>query len=93
MRGQKMHADEVCTDVRLAGRLLAAQFPQWADLSIQPVPRRGQITRYIGSATTWLCDSRIKWAVEGLDKEHRWLPRLPRCSRLPFRSRSTRGAP
>lgn len=32
----KMHADEVETDASLAGRLLAAQFPHWTDLRIQP---------------------------------------------------------
>ena len=37
----KMHADEVDTDVALVRRLFAAQFPQWADLPIQPVPSAG----------------------------------------------------
>jgi len=36
-----MHADEVDTDVALVRRLFAAQFPQWADLPIQPVPSAG----------------------------------------------------
>jgi aminoglycoside phosphotransferase (APT) family kinase protein len=35
---RKMHADEVDTDVPLVRRLLATQFPQWADLPIEPVP-------------------------------------------------------
>jgi hypothetical protein len=34
----KMHANEVDTDVALVRRLLAGQFPQWADLPIEPVP-------------------------------------------------------
>jgi hypothetical protein len=37
----KMHADEVDTDVSLVGRLLAAQFPQWADHPIEPVHSAG----------------------------------------------------
>jgi len=37
----KMHADEVHTDVSLVGRLVAAQFPQWADLEIEPVRSSG----------------------------------------------------
>ena len=37
----KMHADEVDTDSSLVRRLLAAQFPQWADLPIEPVEPRG----------------------------------------------------
>jgi hypothetical protein len=36
-----MHVDEVDTDASLAGRLLSAQFPQWADLSIEPVHSAG----------------------------------------------------
>src|SRR5881394_3798549 len=36
--GRKMHADEVETDTSLVGRLLTAQFPQWAALPIRPVP-------------------------------------------------------
>jgi len=72
-----MHSDEVDTDASLVGRLLAAQFPQWADLPIQPVPSAGT-----DNALYRLGDDlvvrlpHIKWAVEGLDKEHRWLPRL-----------------
>src|SRR5207249_2738324 len=37
----KMHIDEVDTDASLVRRLLAAQFPQWADLPIEPVPSAG----------------------------------------------------
>ena len=37
----KMHADEVDTDVVLVARLLTTQFPQWADLPIEPVPSAG----------------------------------------------------
>ena len=41
MPAGKMHHDEVDTDVSLVGRLLAAQFPQWADLPIEPVRSAG----------------------------------------------------
>ena len=41
MTAGKMHADEVDTDASLVRRLLGAQFPQWADLSIEPVPSVG----------------------------------------------------
>ncbi len=36
-----LHADEIHTDVPLARRLLAAQFPEWAALPIEPVPAAG----------------------------------------------------
>ncbi len=35
---RKMHDDEVDTDASIAHRLLAAQFPQWAELHVQPSP-------------------------------------------------------
>src|SRR5437870_812706 len=37
MPAERMHTDEVDTDASLVGRLLAAQFPHWADLPIEPV--------------------------------------------------------
>ncbi len=36
-----MHANEVTTDVSLVRRLLTSQFPQWANLAIQPVRSAG----------------------------------------------------
>jgi aminoglycoside phosphotransferase (APT) family kinase protein len=72
-----MHADEVDTDVSLVGRLLAAQFPPWADLPIRPVPSAGT-----DNALYRLGDDmvvrlpRLLVAIGQVDKEHRWLPRL-----------------
>lgn len=77
MPAGKMHADEVDTDVSLVRRLLVAQFPQWADLSIEPVPSAGTdnaIYRLGDDMAVRL--PRIKWATAQADKEHRWLPRL-----------------
>lgn len=73
----KMHADEVDTDTSLVGRLIAAQFPQWADLPIEPVRSAGT-----DNALYRLGDEmvvrlpRIDWASGRLDKERKWLPRL-----------------
>ncbi|HID54164.1 MAG TPA: phosphotransferase, partial [Anaerolineae bacterium] len=36
-----MHTDEVDSDVFMVGRLLAAQFPQWADLPLTPFVSAG----------------------------------------------------
>lgn len=72
-----MHAAEVDTDVSLVGRLLAAQFPQWADLPIEPVASAGTdnaIYRLGDDMAVRL--PRIHWAVKDVDKEHQWLPRL-----------------
>jgi aminoglycoside phosphotransferase (APT) family kinase protein len=77
MSAGKMHVDEVDTDGSLVGRLLAAQFPQWADLAIEPVRSAGT-----DNALYRLGDDmavrlpRIHWATGQVDKEHRWLPRL-----------------
>jgi len=72
-----MHADEVDTDASLVRRLLAAQFPQWADLPIEPVHSAGTdnaIYRLGDDMAVRL--PRIEWATANVDKEHRWLPRL-----------------
>jgi aminoglycoside phosphotransferase (APT) family kinase protein len=77
MTAGKMHADEVDTDASLVGRLLAAQFPQWAGLPIAPVSSAGTdnaIYRLGDDMAVRL--PRIHWAVGQVDKEHEWLPRL-----------------
>ena len=77
MAAKKMHVDEVETDVTLVRRLLAAQFPQWADLPIEPVPSAGT-----DNALYRLGDDmavrlpRIHWATGQVEKEQRWLPKL-----------------
>ena len=77
MPAGKMHVDEVATDISLVGRLLAAQFPLWADLPIEPVLSAGTdnaIYRLGDDMAVRL--PRIHWAVGQVDKEYRWLPRL-----------------
>ena len=77
MAAGKMHNNEVDTDASLVGRLLAAQFPQWADLPIAPVASAGTdnaIYRLGNDMAVRL--PRIHWAVGQVDKEHQWLPRL-----------------
>ena len=77
MPAGKMHVDEVDTDVALVGRLLAAQFPQWAHLPIEPVHSAGTdnaIYRLGDDMAVRL--PRILWAIEQVDKEQRWLPKL-----------------
>ena len=76
MTAGKMHVGEVDTDASLVRRLLAAQFPQWADLPMEPVASAGT-----DNALYRLGDDmavrlpRIHWAA-GVDKEHEWLPKL-----------------
>jgi len=80
---KKMHADEVDIDSALVGRLLATQFPHWANLPVEPVQSAGT-----NNAIYRLGDGlavrlpRIIGAIGQLDKEHLWLPRL--APRLPL---------
>jgi aminoglycoside phosphotransferase (APT) family kinase protein len=83
MSAGKMHTDEVGTDASLVRRLIAAQFPGWAELPIRPVPSAGT-----DNALYRLGDEmvvrlpRIHWAVGQAEKEYQWLPRL--APRLPL---------
>ena len=45
MSAGRMHVDEVNTDASLVGRLIAAQFPQWGNLLIEPVHSAGHRQR------------------------------------------------
>ena len=77
MPSGKMHDNEVDTDVSLVARLLAAQFPQWADLPIEPVQSAGTdnaLYRLGGDKVVRL--PRIQWAIGQVDKEYQWLPKL-----------------
>jgi len=72
-----MHDDEVDTDPSLVRRLLAAQFPEWADLSIERVRSEGtDNAMYRLGEDLAVRLPRIHWAIEQVDKEHRWLPKL-----------------
>jgi aminoglycoside phosphotransferase (APT) family kinase protein len=89
-----MHADELHTDATLVRRLVAAQFPQWADLPIERVPSSGT-----DNALYRLGDDmvvrlpRIHWAVGGVEKDFRWLPRLARLLPVSIPVPLARGAP
>jgi aminoglycoside phosphotransferase (APT) family kinase protein len=72
-----MHTDEVHTEVALVRRLLAGQFPHWADLPVVPVDSYGtdhDIYRLGEHLSIRL--PRIGWAAGQAVKEARWLPRL-----------------
>ncbi|MFF4779197.1 aminoglycoside phosphotransferase family protein [Microtetraspora fusca] len=77
MARTRMHADEIHTDVDLVRRLIADQFPQWADLAIEPVTSYGtdhDIYRLGDHLSVRL--PRIGWATGQAAKEARWLPTL-----------------
>lgn len=73
----KMHAEGVDTDVALVRRLLAGQFPKWADVPIEPVESYGtdhDIYRLGDHLAARL--PRIGWATNQAAKEAEWLPKL-----------------
>jgi len=74
---RRMHADEVDTDVDLIRRLLAAQFPQWADLAIEPVLPMGTDNALYRLGSDMVARlPRMERPSATLAKERRWLPRL-----------------
>lgn len=89
-----MHSDEVDTDVSLVRRLVDGQFPQWADLRIEPVLSAGT-----DNALYRLGDEmvvrlpRIHWATGQPDLEHAWLPRLAPLLPLAIPVPIAKGAP
>lgn len=73
----RMHGDEVKTDVALVGRLLDAQFPQWADLPLTPVDSAGTDNAiYRLGPDMCVRLPRRPSAAGQVQKECRWLPRL-----------------
>jgi aminoglycoside phosphotransferase (APT) family kinase protein len=77
--------DEVPIDVWLVSRLIATQFPQWADLPIKPVKFGGWDNRtfHLGPHMTVRLPSAAAYSLQ-VEKEQRWLPRLAPLLPLPI---------
>ncbi|MEO5576628.1 MAG: aminoglycoside phosphotransferase family protein [Gaiellaceae bacterium] len=94
MGATRMHADEIETDVSLIRCLLEAQFPQWAELPIEPVVSYGtdhDIYRLGDDLAARL--PRIGWATEQAAKEAEWLPRIAPHVPLALPVQLARGRP
>lgn len=78
----------------LVRRLVATQFPQWADLPITPVAIDGWDNRtfHLGEQMTVRLPSAAAYALQ-VDKEHRWLPRLAPLLPLPIPVPLAKGSP
>jgi aminoglycoside phosphotransferase (APT) family kinase protein len=76
-------------DAPLVARLVAAQFPHWADLPVRPVAQDGWDNRTyrLGTDKTVRLPTHASYAA-AVDKEHRWLPvlgpRLPVAIPVPL---------
>jgi aminoglycoside phosphotransferase (APT) family kinase protein len=86
--------DRRLVDVAVARRLVANQFPRWADLPVRPVPVSGwdNQTFRLGEHLTVRLPTAREYALS-VEKEHRWLPvfapRLPLTVPVPV----ARGVP
>lgn len=78
----------------LVRRLLAAQFPQWAELPLSPVPLSGMdnATFRLGGAMSVRLPRFARW-VRQVGREHEWLPRLAPHLPLPIPVPLAKGEP
>ncbi|WP_376704972.1 aminoglycoside phosphotransferase family protein [Mesorhizobium sp. ISC25] len=81
-------------DAALVRRLIAAQFPEWADLPVEPVEPGGWDNRTfrLGDRMSVRLPSAAAY-VGQVEKEHRWLPRLAPHLPLPIPVPLAKGAP
>jgi aminoglycoside phosphotransferase (APT) family kinase protein len=79
----KLHADEIDIDDGMVRRLLREQFPQWAELPLEPVVSSGTVNVLYRLGHGMLVRlPRVAWGVDDVYREHEWLPRL--APRLPI---------
>ncbi|MDX6482077.1 MAG: hypothetical protein QOG85_2587 [Gaiellaceae bacterium] len=72
-----MHADEVDSDPSLVQRLVARQFPEWADLPITAVyPLGTDNANYRLGSDKVVRLPRLEIRVASLERELEWLPRI-----------------
>ncbi|MEV0718713.1 aminoglycoside phosphotransferase family protein [Asanoa sp. NPDC050611] len=75
-------------------RLVAKQFPQWAELPVTPVANGGWDNRtfHLGPRMSVRMPSAAEYAL-AVDKEHRWLPALAPRLPLPVSTPIAKGEP
>jgi len=80
-----MPADKIDIDVSRVRRMVATQFPHWADLPIGRVEPGGwdNYTFHLGDNMMVRMPSAERYAAQ-VDKEHQWLPRLAPLLPLPI---------
>lgn len=90
----KMHTDELSIDESLVWRLLSRQFPQWQNLPLKRLPSSGtdNVIYRLGDSLV-VRMPRIYWAVEQVELEHEWLPKLAPQLSLPVPVPVAKGQP
>jgi aminoglycoside phosphotransferase (APT) family kinase protein len=77
MGSGRMHADEADIDVPLVRRLVAGQFPAWADLAVEPVASSGTDNAMFRLGPELAVRlPRVQWAAGNVAREQRWPARL-----------------
>jgi aminoglycoside phosphotransferase (APT) family kinase protein len=86
--------DRRLVDEGVVCRLVAGQFPQWADLPVRPVPASGwdNQTFRLGERLSVRLPTAGEYAL-AVDKEHRWLPVFAPRVPLPVPVPVARGVP
>lgn len=86
--------DRKPVDAAVAGRLIAAQFPQWSDLEVRPVDAQGwdNCTFRLGDEMLVRLPTAEEYAL-AVEKEHRWLPVLAPALPLEVPVPLARGVP
>ena len=94
MSGGDLGPEDVHIDAALVRRLVAAQFPQWADLPVAPVTRSGvdNATYRLGEDMSVRLPRYPRW-VGQVEREQRWLPRLAPELPLPVPVPLAQGTP
>lgn len=84
----------IVIDEGLVQKLLAKQFPHWAELPISPVPRSGMdnATFRLGSDLSVRLPRYERWAGQ-VEREHRWLPWLAPQLPIPISEPLAKGEP
>jgi aminoglycoside phosphotransferase (APT) family kinase protein len=95
MSPEKMHVDQLDIDEPLVRRLLAGQFPQWADLPIERVESAGTENAIyrLGDDLAIRLPYRAAKTRSQVDRDHRWLPLLEPHLPLPIPVPLAKGAP
>ncbi len=76
----KMHADEFHIDQRLVQKLIEQQFLEWKHLELKPVLSAGtDHALYRLGDEMVIRLPKIGWAVENVDREYLWLPKIAPC--------------
>jgi aminoglycoside phosphotransferase (APT) family kinase protein len=80
-----MDVKQPVIDDTLVRRMVAAQFPQWADLPVRSAAVGGWDNRsfHLGEHMMVRLPSAANYSVQ-VEKEHRWLPKLARLLPLPI---------